>query len=284
MSIDILRLYTERTATEGLAAFTDAERARALLPDAAAWEGFLQSLPEGRLEDVIAALEAFEGEYPAAGVVPGVTTLLNLMPRLPERERGMFTLDARLVVTRVVLRLLRQLEDHDAVEEAVDEILPKLDTLSGKLELIGTVGYVEGLGHELISESKAAALQAELVEEVRNASDAQLAREWDLLRLLIAPRSWQQDPVVTITPEQEVDLHQAVFNSAKSEHRSQSMGSRAVKRTAVLAWEVLVDVYGSEENIKAALARLEAQKSVKGKNQETIKLVEKYLDGWRPTN
>lgn len=92
-------------------------------------------------------------------VVPATIVLLNLIPDLPERPRGMFDLDVRLVVTRVVYRMLRSLEDPGLVEAAVRRILPELHSLSLKLELIGSVGYREGVGHKLVTESVASELE-----------------------------------------------------------------------------------------------------------------------------
>jgi hypothetical protein len=60
----------------------------------------------------------------------------------------MFDLDSRIVVGRIVYRLLRALNNPDAVEEAVQRILPELTTLSAKLDLITDVGHREGAGHQ----------------------------------------------------------------------------------------------------------------------------------------
>ena len=142
---DIFCLYLERVVGEGLQAFTDAEQAWARMADRSALDSYLRSLDVERLQDVISSLEVYENEFAPEHVVPGTIVLLNLLPELPERQRGMFELDPRMVVRRVVYRLLRSLKAPDAIEAAVREILPELTTLSAKLELITLVGYREGL-------------------------------------------------------------------------------------------------------------------------------------------
>jgi predicted KAP-like P-loop ATPase len=136
--IDVLRLYLERTASEGLSAFTDAVRAYGLLTDESRLDEFLRSIDLARLEDVIAALENYEDEFPIESVVPATVVLLNLLPELPERPRGMMTLDTRIVVGRVLLRLLRRLPGQAEVEAAVREILPSTPTVDRDLAAQGT--------------------------------------------------------------------------------------------------------------------------------------------------
>ena len=150
---DILSLYLERVVGEGLQAFTDAEQAWARMADRSSLDSYLRSLDAERLQDVIASLEAYEDEFAPEHVVPGTIVLLNLLPELPERQRGMLEFDTRMVVGRVVYRLLRALKVPDAVEAAVLEILPELTTLSAKFELLTHVGYREGAGAKLVSES-----------------------------------------------------------------------------------------------------------------------------------
>ena len=185
------------------------------------------------------------------------------------------------MVTRVVLRLLRRLKGEDAVKEAVDEILPQLKTLSAKLELIGTVGHVEGLGHKLVTPDQAAEFEKSLAAEIHDADDSALSSEWDLLRLLIAPARWFAD-----TGPRKIDvsasarLHVAVIRSAISEMRSQSMGSRHLHITKTLSWDTLVLIYGTEDNIRLVLEKI--QDDASKETADVRDLVEKYLSGWRP--
>jgi predicted KAP-like P-loop ATPase len=184
---DVLKLYLERNASENLAAFRDAERVLAVAHDEQRLDDYFRALQPERWEKVITALEVYEGELPHDSITPLSTVLLNLMPSIPDRPRGMLDLmEPRIVVARVVLRALRQLATPEAVHVTVDEILPKLQQLSSQAELVQLVGHQEGAGHKLVSEEVAAAYEEALARSVEDVPAEDLVTERDLLRLLLA--------------------------------------------------------------------------------------------------
>lgn len=277
---DILRFYLERVAGEGLQAFTDAEQAWVRMADGEAFDSYLNSLDAERLQDVIASLETYEDQFGPGHVVPGTVVLLNLLPKLPKRQRGMFEFETRMVVRRVVYRLVRSLKDPEVIETAVREILPQVTTLSSKLELITIVGYRKGAGHNLVSEVAANKFEKDWRVEVCVASADLLADESELLRILLLVRreADPSEPTLEIADSPRMTL--ALLRSARSEVRSQSMGSRAVRRSARLAWDALVELYGEENTLRERIAKLKASQ-IEG-NDELLQLADKYLGGWRP--
>jgi hypothetical protein len=279
---DILSLYLERVAGEGLWAFTDAERAFALIDEEDAFDTFLRSIDLDRLEDVIAALENYEGRYPTRAVPGAIAVLLNLLPILPERPRGMLGADARIVVTRVVLRLLRQLSSPGEVERDVRVALPKLSTFSSQLQLIVLVGYKENAGHKLISESAAEELESKLIDSVRDASVERLLNEWDLLRVLYSAQQKLPAGEFALTTTDRPDLNAKILLAARSEVRSQEVGSRAVRRALHLYWDVLIAIYGSEQKLSEVVYALEESQCENRELAEVITLAKRYIAGWRP--
>lgn len=277
---DVLRLYLERVVGEGLQSFVDAEAAWAVMSDQQALDDFLRSLDRERLQDVIASLETYEDQFSGAHAVPSITVLLNLLPDLPDRQRGMFELDTRLVVTRVVYRLLKALPDEAAVEAVVGEVLPDLTTLSAKLELVSDVGHREVRGHKLVSEAAAARLEREWRAEVRGGSVDQLLLEPELLRTLYLVHKEVEPGEETLWVDPDPRLTAAILASARSESRGQAMGSRAVTRSPRLAWEVLVELYGDEATLKSRLDELRQSDVEVG--SDLLDLADKYLSGWRP--
>ena len=277
---DVLRLYLERVAGEGLQAFTYAEQAWGLMADRGAFDSYLRLLDADRLQDVIASLETYEEDFAPEHVVPGAVTLLNLMPTLPERPSGMFDFGASLVVGRVVYRLVRSLKDPRAIEAAVREILPQVTTLSSRLELIEMVGYREDVGHKLVSEDAARAFQTDWRFQVRAASADVLADERELLRVLaVAKRGADPaDPSIEIPDSPCMTL--ALLQSARSEVKGQAEGSRAIHRSARLAWQALIELYGDEAVLCARIEKLKGA-HIEG-NDELLQLADKYVGGWRP--
>ena len=277
---EILRLYLERVAGEGLQAFTDAERAFSVIADRAAFDSNLRSLDLERLENVIASLENFEDKFSAEHVVTGSIVLLNLLASLPDRPRGMFEFDARCIVCRVTYRLIRSLGNSNAIEAAVQTILPELVSLSAKLELITDVGYREGAGHKLVSERAATEFEKRWRSEVRTASSSDLERESNLLRvLLVAKRDAEADESLLEIPNNP-KFTLAILRAARSEVRSQSNGSRAIRRSPRLAWDALIKLFGSQDELRKRIDRLKETKP-EGEG-ELLSLVDRYMGGWSP--
>ena len=276
----ILRFYLERVAGEGLQAFTAAEHVWAHLADRGALDRHLRSLEPNLLQDVIASLEVYEDQFAAEHVVPGTIVLLNLLPDLPERQRGMFDFGTALTVSRVTLRLIRSLKDPSAAEAAVRQILPELQCLSSKLELIDTVGHRKDVGHKLVSETAATELERAWRMEVRSASADQLAKEGDLLTVLLLTKRMadpSEDPL-NISNSPQFTL--ALLRAAKSETLSQGLESRAVRRSPRLAWDALIQIYGDEATLRA---RVESIKEIKPEGAgDLLELADRYLAGWRP--
>jgi hypothetical protein len=278
--VEILRLYLERVAGEGLKAFREAEQAWAVIESQEELDRYLRSLDIERLEDVIGALETYEDEFSAAHAVPAATVLLNLLPDLPDGPRGMFAMDTRLVVGRVVYRLLKAVGDPTEVEAAVSAILPRVSSLSSKLEAITDVGYREGAGHKLVTEPAAARFEAEWREEVRAAPVEQLVKEPELLRvLLLAKRDAGSSEDTLLIPDSP-ELTLALLSNAQSDVRSQSMGTRAVRRSPRLAWDALAELYGEESTLNQRIEALE--RSGLKCDEGLLELVDKYAGGWRP--
>ncbi|MFQ2625039.1 P-loop NTPase fold protein [Aeromonas caviae] len=279
---EVLRYYLERVVGEELQAFSDAEIAWSVITNKAEFESYLQSLPIERLQDVISSLETYEDDFSEQHVVPGTIVLLNLLPQLPDRQRGMFDLDTRLVVGRVVYRLVRVLKEPDAIETAVKEILPQIQSLSSKQELITDVGYREGAGHKLVSEDAAKAFEVEWRTQVRSASPEELAGETDLLRtMLLVQREAAPGEPPLIVPD-STGVTYALLKSARNEVRSQSMGSRAVRQKPRLAWDLLVNLYGDENVLRDRIEQLRA--SPPNEIGDLLELADKYLSGWRPVD
>lgn len=277
---DVLRLYLERVAGEGLKAFADAELAFIYMPCQEPLDRFLRSLDAARLEDVIASLENFEDQFTPEHVVPGTTVLLNLLPDLPHRERGFFHFDASLVVSRVTYRLLRSLQEPDTIEAAVEAVLPLLTTLTSKMSLLHQVGHRENIGHKLISEAAASRLEKAWRDEVLSTPVQALIKEPNI-RWVLTFANQVADPSGTLLVlDESPALTLALLRGAKSETVIQAMGNRAVTRSPRLTWDCLIELYGDEGTLRE---RIEAAKvAFPDDDQGLFELATKYSEGWRP--
>ena len=279
---EILSYYLEHIAGKGLQDFSDAENAWAKITNQASFDAYLKSLPMERLPDVISKLEAYESDFSEQHVVSGAVVLLNLLPQLPDRRRGMYDLGTRVIVGRVVYRLVRALKSPEVIEAKVQEILPQVQSLYAKLELVVTVGYQENDGHKLVSEQAAKSFEEDWLDQVRSASAEELAGEVGLFgTMLAANRLIDPDfkkPIITIPDFNEVTL--ALLKSARNEIQSQSMGNRAIRIKHNLEWDLLINLYGDEAVLRDRIEQLKA--SSPSEPGDLFELVDKYLSGWRP--
>lgn len=279
---DILALYLERVEGDSLLAFLDAERAWTRMADRDAFDSYLRSLDTTKLEDVISSLKVYEDQFGPEHVVPGTIVLLNLLPDLPERQRGMFEWDARITVNRVIYRLLKSINDPVAVEAAVRQILPELESISSKMEIIYMIGYQENVGHKLVSEEAAGEFEKTWYHEVRSASIEYLTREVNIFMILLRVKRLEGTSEDSFQIPASPKLTLALLRSARTEERSHSMESRAVRRIPILAWDTLINIYGDEATLKA---RVEILKETHPEDaDELLALVEKYIGGWRPSD
>ena len=274
---DVLRLYLERSPSEGFQAFTEAEQAWSHMADGEAFGNYLRELPAEGLQDVIAHLEVYEEQFAPEHVVPGSVVLLNLLPELPDRRRGFFDLEPRHAVRRVVLRLLRRLESPDAIEDAVRSILSQIEKLSAKWELITVVGHQKGAGHRLISERAAQQFERNWRDEVRSAPVEALATETNFLRTVVFVQQDSGPDELPLEVPDSPTVSRALLESARTLTR-QAIG-RVVRRSFRLEWDALVDVCGSEKILRE---RIEKLKATQPKDlDEILELADKYLGGWR---
>lgn len=276
----ILRLYLERIVGEELGDFLNAEKACDHLGDRKALDDFLRSLNMERIQGIIASLEAFEKAFRPEHVVPATIVLLNLSADTPERHRNMFELPNRFLFGRVTYRLLRVLKDPAAVESAVRQILPELNSLSLKLELILQVGHQKDIGHKLVSEADAAELEKSWRGEVRKSTAEELLKERDIVAILLATKREADSSEAPLDIPDTPEFTLALLRCARSETLSQTMGRRGVRRHSRLAWDSLIETYGNESILRERVEALrKAQLEGVG---DLLELSDKYLAGWRP--
>lgn len=277
--LDYLNLYFERTAPSGIISFRRAEKAYAMLTDGAALGAYLDGLKPEDLEDTISGLEAYEHSYPLDAIAPASITLLNRIGSIPDRDpRGFFDVSRPdIVVGRVVVRMLRRIENEADREAVVKEILAGLTSYSTQRDFIRTV-HADGAGHKLIGDSLARDLEDEFVERAASTHSPVPKKEWDLLRVywMLVDRKGDEFESLIFSDPDEI---RSLFKSARSVAQSQSFDSRKVHQEEHLQWDPLVRILGSEEAVKAARDILNKSDG----ETPLVKLVDKYLGGWRPS-
>ena len=278
--VNVLRLYLEHTLGQGMLSQIEAERAFQHMADLAAFEDVLNSLASDLRIEVVSALEGFEADFVPEHVVPAVTALLNFTPEIPWKRPSSLEVDPAWVVGSITYRLLRCLKDPIAVDSKVRSILPRLNSLTSKMRLIGQVGHGRNSGLKLVSEDASQRLQEEWLEEARSASSDDLIREPDLLGVLLhAKFRWGQDAEAIQIPDHP-ELTYSLLKSAWGASSTLSIGSRFVKTESILPWDLLVKIYGEPSTLAERVSKLIQEPPVNA-DKELLELATKYLQGWR---
>ncbi len=279
---EVMKVYLEQVLPDQLIAFANVERIYQLTDDSAALAHEFNAIVDGELEDVISDLGRFAGEYSEAGLINVIVEILGAMTRLPRHDdRSVFMPEARYNVTYTINKILEQYQRNGgAVEAAVDAIIPQLQSLSARLELMLLVGHVPDAGRRLVSSSYAQQLQQQYEQDAAAMPIEQLVHEDNPLRVLIAPVYWGSGIAQTIEVTAPLAVHDAVFKSAVYENRHQSFESTHVHRTSVLAWRELCGVYSDESTIEQIYEKMYDE--LEEDSAELLELIKKYLDGWRP--
>jgi energy-coupling factor transporter ATP-binding protein EcfA2 len=281
---DVLATYLEHSPTDQLVALREAECLLALSADADAVEAGLRALDPERLPSAISMLSVFEEDVPADSVVPIATALLNVMADVVVSGGGMVEADGSDVVVPVLLRVLRRLDGPERRGEAAAVIVAGVRTLWGRLELLRILGYGETGSDDpvkLAPEAVRTRLAEALVEQIKQSPPEELAAQPKLIRLLLAPKHLGVGGILRL-PAGEPRLAFRLLSEARTAVRTQMVGSRAVHRAYRLQWDTAVEMFGGEDNLRAAVDTLRAEPPDNPDWPDLLALVDKYLGGWRP--
>ena len=283
-SEDVLRLYLQAGLDEAALPSKDIQDLVNALTDEQKLPNLLSALEGERLEDALERLEDFEKDFPREAVPIAVPILLNQMGRLSGQFTGFLGFSPRLRVTRVVLRLLCRIQDREALMGKVNDMLEKVDSMSGRLNLVEIVGHRKSVGHELVNKSDARMLEDALVEQLKAATVEELIEEWELFDLVVRPLRW-------IEGEDRAQLAAGLREHLDNDHfvvallrtavsYTRHSDGRAEKR---IPWDFLVAAIGA--GLESAVDRVVGSplyQSLPKEDQDTLELAQKYASGWRP--
>lgn len=274
--IDFLAAYLDRNEPAELVAFRQAEHFMELLVEGIDPCEYLDSIPAAQLPVVFRALEGFEGEFPAEKLVDGLAAVINRTPDIPDDDsHGLFALRGEMIASRVVLRMFRGVEAEVDREGIASAVFTRIHTHSDRLRFLLMVGRDEGQGHGLVSEVMFEELSQRLISSFVDDGVTAAAREWDLWRVFRYLAEHDHRVEVDVT---DAGIVRSVFESLHSQNRAQSGDSRYVYLEDVLAWDLLIEVFGSEDRIRNANLSLHAA----GESEALAAIVDRYLGGWRP--
>lgn len=240
----ILRLYLERVAGRDVVSMRHAEEALSRMDNDADLDAYMRDLDPHHQVAVVRDLCRLHRSFEARHVKPGVVTLLNLLPNMPHDPRRV--LSARRCVRSAIYHLLTALGSHDRVQAATTKLLPQVETLDAKAELVSLMAS-PAPGEELVSEDFAGELRTTLAEEIRVAFDGDAIDEPDRYGALLAFAVRAGSPVAL------PDTPEVAFRVAHSSMVHYSADDEWVKR---IDWDRLDLLYGDGDRAKQRIGEM----------------------------
>ena len=282
---DVLAIYLSKQLPPGTVPAATVEMAVLTMARKELFQAVVDNLSADDLDDFLARLAGYEDEIAPAAVLPGCTVLLGLYPRLRSQSKGFLDVGPEFAVDRVVLQLLRRVDDEAERTRIVEELCTTVAGFTGRIRLLHLVGRRPNPDMErLIPAAESDRLFRQVCSELRHASAAQVVAERDPLRLLATALA--EDPADREDIDhllQDDDAAAALLLSAPAQVRAQTAGSVAVQTEQVLRWQFLGTVVGDDRAIAAMVDRVAAARADDEAIMAVVALARKYLTGWRPS-
>lgn len=280
---EVLHIYLQAGLDEGTIPSREVQELVEALTDEEKLTRLLDALDGQKFEAALERLEDFEHDFPVEAAPIAVPKFVNRMGRLSPHLVGMFGVSPRLKAYRVVLRLLRRIDNPDDLMTSMYAMLERVDTLSGWFELVEMVGHRQSIGNELVSEDQAKYLEDQFADRLSSATAEQLTCEWDLFALCFRTVHWirgeEKDKLVTRLREHLI-VDEFVLTLLCTSVNYMYSNGHSEKR---LSWDGLVEVFGDGlADSVDGLARSALYRDLPQDVQDTINLAQKYASGWRP--
>ena len=284
----VLRFYLEKNLPEDVMPASAVEDLFESLGDLDALAARFDAMDPRMLEHAVERLREYKDDFRPEHVERAVEVLLNQMPRLREGTEQFMDVAAHRKVRWVVLDFLRKIEDPEVLALKMKMVMPRIDNLSARLDLAVMVGHREGIGRSLVSEEEARNLEEHVLTALEHADPDLLARERDLVRLLMGAREIDQargEALSTRLAEKD-PVFLAVLRSSLKESHSFTQGDVVSRVEHELMWDAMCDLFG--ENVvqrrveELARARDGGGVSLDERTSLTLDTARRYAAGWRP--
>jgi energy-coupling factor transporter ATP-binding protein EcfA2 len=285
----VLGFYLEKRLPEGVLPAREVQELFEAFGDPERLRGLLDAMDSETLEHALERLEDFEDDYQPGDVERAVPVLLNQLPRLREGSRGFMDFGADMKLSRVVLRLLRKVEDPAAMATLVKTMSPRIESLSARAALIEMVGNRQNIGHGLVTMEEGHLLEAQLLTAMENATPQDFARERDLVGLLYLARKFDPekgDELVRRLAERD-EVFLAAVRRLRREVHSITAGDLVSRAEEEFKWATLCDLFG-EERARSRVTQLlrtagsgTSAAEIDAETIATLRLAEDYAVGRR---
>lgn len=283
---EVFRFYLQKKLPEGTLPARTVQMIFDSLGNEEALSSIVPACDSETLEHVLKRLEDYEEEFRPEVAEVAVRVLMNQTGRLREGRRNLLDYGADLQLERVVLRLLRRVEDERERLSIVERVLPSLTTLTAKHELIGLVSHKEHVGHRLVSQEDSVRLERELREDILRSSEEKLCEERDLARLLggLAGTGETGDVAFVNHALAGDRVFLRFLRSSLTSSQAQTVGDVALRTEFRLPWDWLTSFLREDVLVRRIreVSSSAAPDSLDERSALALEVARRYAEGWRP--
>ena len=244
----VLGFYLEKRLPEKALPAREVQELYEALGDGERLHALLDAMDPDTLEHALERLLDYEDDYRPEDAEKAVPVLLNQMSRLREGSQDFMDFGADIKLERVVLRLLRKIEDPAAVATLVRTVSPRIESLSARASLVEMVGHRQNSGHRLVTEEEGSLLETQLLTAIEHTAPQDLARERDLVELLYLGRKIDPERggelLRRLAKRDEVFL--ATVHRLRRVEHSITAGDLISRPNERFGWSTLCDLFGED--------------------------------------
>lgn len=237
----------------------------------------LSNIELNSLENVVRNLMEYESDFTEECALNAIPVLYHYLPLVPHKKRGMFDFGPDVVWSGLTYRLLQNIPKEN-IYNIILKFLNNCD-LFAQLEIVGIIGYREGRGHRLVSESEAQEFENILVDNINNSQLQTLIETYKLtyvLHFYVCLGNTLDNSLL-----ESEDILYSLLKSSIVESKKQKGNDPTVYIEEWLVWDWLIKIYGDEEKLHSLIDSISLNE--KYKYDPVISLAIKYRNGWRPT-
>ncbi len=258
-------------------AFGDPDRLRVLLEE--------EDL-EG-LDRLMLRLQEYEDAFQPQKVLQAIPVISDRHARLMSKTGRTIDFGADVSYGGLMRRMLDKVEDPEQLTYQLKTILPRIDSLSARQELVSIVGHRPNTGEKRVSQEDADWFEGYMVTALENASKASLAREYALTRLLIRAKQHDEergDRLITRLAEDDGIFLAALLRYYNRSNTGVEDGPMQ-ERMPTLRWDDLCYLFG-EDTVRRRVDELRRKYQpldLEGPAAEALQLAYLHATGRPPT-
>ncbi len=266
-----------RKVQEVFEAFGDPDKLTALLAE--------EDL-EG-LDRLMLRLQEYEDAFQPREVLQAIPVISDRHARLMSEAGRTIDFGADVSYGGLMRRMLDKVEDPEQLTYQLKTILPRIDSLSARLELVSIVGHRPNTGEKRVSQEDADWFEGYMVTALENASKEDLAKEYALTRLLIRARQHDEergDRLIARLAEDDGIFLAALLSYYNRSNTGVEDGPMQ-ERLPTLRWDDLCSLFGEDTTKRRVdeLRRKFEPPDLGGRAAEALQLANLYATGRPPT-